>query len=172
MLRTTLPADKVEIYRFHAVVLILTPLLALVLQTYLPLLIAYANLLDLPLLVVVYFGLMRRSPVQGILTGALIGMAQDGLSRGPIGFLGSAKTVIGYVASFASVRFAVENTLVRGVILFVVYYLHFFQLYLMSALLLGHAMSLDWSQRLLAALVNMGVGVVSFRLLDRFRKSA
>ena len=137
MLRTTLPADKVEIYRFHVVVLILTPLVALVLQTYLPLLIVSANLLDLPLLVVIYFGLMRRSPVQGILTGALIGMAQDGLSRGPIGFLGSAKTVIGYVASFASVHFTVENTLVRGVILFVLYYLHFFQLYVISALLLG-----------------------------------
>ena len=172
MLRTTLPADKVEIYRFHLVVLILTPLLALVLQTYLPLLIASANLLDLPLLVVVYFGLMRRSPVQGILTGALIGMTQDALSRGPIGFLGSAKTVIGYVASFASVRFAVENTSVRGVILFVLYYLHFLQLYVISALLLGHVMSLEWGHRLLAALVNTGVGMISFRLLDRFRKPA
>jgi hypothetical protein len=76
------------------------------------------------------------------------------------------------VASFMSVRFAVENTSVRGVILFVLYYLHFFQLYLMSALLLGHVMSLDWGQRLLAALVNTAVGVVSFRLLDRFRKPA
>jgi rod shape-determining protein MreD len=172
MPRTTLPADKVEIYRFHVVVLILTPLLALVLQTYLPLLIVSANLLDLPLLVVIYFGLMRRSPVQGILTGALVGMAQDGLSRGPIGFLGSAKTVIGYVASFASVRFAVESALVRTIIIFVLFYLHFLQLYLMSALLLGNVMSLDWGQRFVGALVNTGVGVVMFKLLDRFRKLA
>ena len=172
MLRTTFAADKVEIYRFHPVVLILTPVLALVLQSYLPLHLGFVNLLDLPLLVVIYFGLMRRSPVQGILTGALVGMAQDSLSRGPIGFLGSAKTVIGYVASFASVRFTVENTLVRGIILLVFYYLHFFQLYLISALLLGHLMSPDWGQRLLAALVNSVMGMLLFRLLDRFRRPA
>jgi hypothetical protein len=42
----------------------------------------------------------------------------------------------------------------------------------MSALLLGNVMSLDWGQRFVGALVNTGVGVVMFKLLDRFRKLA
>ena len=162
---------KVEIYRFHPLVLILTPLLALVLQSYLPLYLSFVNLLDLPLLVVIYFGLTRRSPIEGILTGALIGMAQDSLSRGPIGLLGSAKTVIGYVTSHVSVRFTVENPAVRSLTIFILYYLHFLVVYVVSALLLGQPMGLTWN-RVLAALVNTGVGVVLFQLLDRFRRPA
>jgi rod shape-determining protein MreD len=98
-------------------------------------------------------------------------MAQDSLSRGPIGLLGSAKTVIGYVTSYASVRFTVENRAVRGLTIFVLYYLHFLVVYVVSALLLGQPMGLTWN-RVLAALVNTGVGVVLFELLDRFRRPA
>jgi rod shape-determining protein MreD len=161
----------VEIYRFHPLVLILTPVLALVLQSYLPLYLSVVNLLDLPLLVVIYFGLTRRSPIEGLFTGALIGMAQDSLSRGPIGLLGSALSVIGYVTSYVSVRFAVENRGVRGLTIFILYYLHFLVVYVVSALLLGQPLGLAWN-RLLAALVNTGAGVILFEFLDRFRKPA
>ena len=170
MTRPWVPADKTEIYRFHPTVLILAPLLALVIQSYLPLYITAVNLLDFPLLIVIYFGLTRRNPVEGIFTGALIGMAQDALSRGPIGLLGSAKTVIGYVTSFVSVRFAVEHRGVRMITIFSLYYLHFFLLYFFGTLMLGQPLALGWSNRIIAALVNTVVGVLLFELLDRFRK--
>jgi rod shape-determining protein MreD len=170
MTRPWAPADKTEIYRFHPVVLVMVPLLALVLQSYLPLYLAVVNLLDFPLLVVIYFGLTRRNPVEGIFTGAVIGMAQDALSRGPIGLLGSAKTVIGYVTSFVSVRFAVEHPGVRVVTIFVLYYLHFFLLYFFGTLMLGQPLALGWSDRAIAALVNTLVGVLLFEVLDRFRR--
>jgi rod shape-determining protein MreD len=172
MPRPWTPAEKTEIYRFNPVVLILVPLLALVLQSYLPLYIPVVNFLDLPLLVVIYFGLTRRNPVAGIFTGALVGMAQDALSRGPIGLLGSAKTVIGYVTSFVSVRFAVEHRGVRIITIFLLYYLHYFLLYFFGTLMLGQPLALDWSNRAIAALVNTIVGVLLFELLDRFRKAA
>ena len=172
MPRPWTPDRKTEIYRFHPVVLILSPLFALVIQTYLPLYITSVSLLDLPLLVVIYFGLTRRNPVEGIFSGALIGMAQDALSRGPIGLLGSAKTVIGYVTSFVSVRFAVEHRGVRAITIFILYYLHFFLLYFFGTMMLGQPLVLGWSNRMIAALVNTVAGVLLFELLDRFCKSA
>ena len=98
-------------------------------------------------------------------------MAQDSLSRGPIGLLGSAKTVIGYVTSFMSGRFAVEHIGVRGIIIFVLYHLHSFLLYFFGTLMLSQPVALEWPARLLAALVNTLVGVLLFQLLDRFRKA-
>ena len=172
MPRALTQQSKTEIYRFNPLVLVLAPLLALVIQTYLPLYLGAANWLDLPLLVVIYFGLARRSPIEGIFFGAVVGMAQDGLSRGPIGLLGSAKTVIGYVTSFVGVRFAVEHIGVRLITIFTFYHLHFLLLYFFGTLMLGQPMALEWPSRLLAALVNTVVGVVLFHWLDRFRKAA
>ena len=172
MPRSSTQASKVEIYHFNPLVLILTPFLALVIQTYLPLYVSAASLLDLPLLVVIYFGLARRNPIEGIFTGALIGMAQDSLSRGPIGLLGSAKTVIGYVTSFISVRFTVENPGVRAIIIFVLYCLHSVLLYFFGTLMLGQPGTMAWPSRLAAMLVNTVLGVLVFQVLDRFRKAA
>ena len=172
MPRPSTQASKGEIYRFNLLVLILTPFLALVIQTYLPLYLSATSLLDLPLLVVIYFGLARRNPIEGIFTGALIGMAQDGLSRGPIGLEGSAKTVIGYVTSFVSVRFAVENPGVRAITIFALYCLHSILLYFFGTLMLGQPSTMEWPTRIAAMLVNTVVGVLVFQLLDRFRKAA
>jgi rod shape-determining protein MreD len=170
MSRPWTPAEKTEIYRFNPAVLILVPLLALVFQSFLPLYFTAVSFLDLPLLVVIYFGLTRRNPVEGIFIGALVGMAQDSLSRGPIGLLGGAKTVIGYVTSFVSVRFAVEHPGVRAITIFTLYYLHFALLYLFGTLMLGQPLALGWVSRGIAALVNTIVGVLLFHVLDRFRK--
>jgi rod shape-determining protein MreD len=134
--------------------------------------ISAVSLLDLPLLIVIYFGLGRRNPIEGIFAGALIGMAQDGLSRGPIGLMGSAKTVVGYVTSFVSTRFAVEHPGVRAVTIFCLYALHLLLVYFFGTLMLGQPMALDWPSRMLALVVNTVVGVLLFQLLDRFRRAA
>ena len=165
-------ANEIKIYRFHPAVLILVPFIALVVQTYLPSFPDLVNHLDLPLLVIIYFGLMLRSPVGSILGGAILGMAQDSLSRGPIGLLGISKTVIGYVTTFVGIRFAVEHRGVRFLTVFILYWLHLLVLYLTGSLLLGQPMGLEGVNRLTAALVNSFVGVVIFELLDRFRKPA
>src|SRR3972149_813800 len=103
------PSRKADVYRFKLPTIILISLLALVLQTYLPLYLGFITILDLPLLVVIYFALTRRSPVPALLGGALIGMAQDSLARGPIGLFGGVKAVIGYITSSAGMRLATER---------------------------------------------------------------
>ncbi len=69
----------------------------------------YLSYLELPLLVTVYFSLMRRSPIAGVLFGAGIGLAQDSLSRSYFGMFGIVKTLVGYFAASVSQRFDVEN---------------------------------------------------------------
>lgn len=165
-------ARRAEIYRFHPLTILLVPLIALVLQTYLPLYLTVVSILDLPLLVVIYFAMTRRSPVAALFGGAIVGLAQDSLTRGPIGLYGTVKTVIGYVTSSVGERFDTENGGVRFLILFVFYLMHFLLYYLLGASLLGYPMEMAVGRKLLEALVNAGTGVLLFLLLDRFRKPA
>lgn len=166
------PRPKVEIYQLNPVFIVLLAVLTLTLQSYLPVHLESARLLDLPLLVVLYFGMSRRNPISGILVGALVGLAQDSLTRGPLGIAGIVKTIVGYAATFLSVRFDVDNLGFRFAITFVCYWLNYLLLLLISALLLRYAIPFEGLARLLAALVNCGIGVLLFSLLDRFRRQA
>ena len=166
------PSRKAEAYRFPFAAILAISFLAVALQSYLPLHLSFVTILDLPLLVVVYFALSRRSPVAALLGGALIGMAQDSLTRGPIGLFGAVKTVIGYVTSTVSIHLDTEGTGVRFLTIFVLYGLHFGLLYFLGAILLSQPIELEVQARLLGALVNALAGVLLFKLLDRFRKPA
>jgi rod shape-determining protein MreD len=166
------PTRKAEVYRFSFVAVSAAAFLALALQSYLPLHIPSVNLLDLPLLVVIYIALTRRDPVAALLAGALIGMAQDSLARGPIGLLGAVKTVIGYVTSSASVHLDTESSGIRLITLCILYALHFCLFYLLGAILLGQLIEWDSQARLIGMLVNALAGVLLFKVLDRFRKPA
>ena len=159
-----------EVYHFRLPALILVPLFALVLQAYLPLYFNFATLLNLPLLVVIYFALSLRSPVAGLLAGALMGVAQDSLSRDPIGLFGISDTVIGFVTPFVSGRVDTESHGIRLLTIFILYYLHSVCFYLLASVLPGEAPELMVGRNLLAAVVNALSGVVLFELLDRFRK--
>src|SRR5579885_1588255 len=77
--------------RFSAAAIIAIPLVAILFQVYVPQFIKYLSYLELPLLVTVYFSLMKRSPIAGVLFGAGIGLAQDSLSSHPLGMLASSK---------------------------------------------------------------------------------
>ena len=168
----TTASRKAEVYRFPFAAILAISFLAVALQSYLPLHLSFVTILDLPLLVVVYFALSRRNPVAALLGGALIGMAQDSLTRGPIGLFGAVKTVIGYVTSTVSVHLDTESTGVRFITIFVLYELHFALLYFLGTVLLNQPIELEVQARLLGALANALVGVLLFKLLDRFRKSA
>ena len=76
--------EQVEVYRFSIPVTIGVPLLALFVQAFLPLRFPrFAVYFDLPLLVTIFFAMARRSPVAGLFTGAVIGLAQDMLGHNP-----------------------------------------------------------------------------------------
>ena len=163
---------KGEVYRFRFVTILAVAFLALVLQTYLPLHFRFVTLLDLPLLVVIYFALTHRSPVVALLVGAVIGMGQDSLTRGPIGLFGAVKTVIGYVTSVMSMHVDTESAAVRFLTSLILYGLQSALFYLVGAILLGQPIAWDWRDRLIGALVNALCGVLLFKVLDRFRQPA
>jgi rod shape-determining protein MreD len=73
---------------------------------------------DLPLLVTIYFGLMR-DPILGMFTGYGAGLGGDvGAASGPVvGVGGFSKTLIGFLIATIAVRFALEGPLVRVLVI-------------------------------------------------------
>src|SRR5258708_35073011 len=125
-----------RISKFRPWVLFVVPLIAILFQVYVPLFFRFLAYLDLPLLVTVYFSLMRRSPIAGTFIGAFIGLAQDSLSKNPLGTYGIVKTLVGYYAASVGLRFDVDHPFMRLLLGFVFFFFHqFFSLGLSRALL-------------------------------------
>ena len=116
--------EQVEVYRFSGGVAIGVPLIALFLQGFLPVRMAALRILDLPLLVTIYFAISRRNPITGLSTGCLIGLMQDALTQHPIGVNGIAKTVVGFLASSLGVKIDVEQPGSRFLLIYFFYLLH------------------------------------------------
>jgi rod shape-determining protein MreD len=162
----------VEVFRVHPAALWVSAFAALLLQTFLPLKIPLARLLDFPLLVAIYFPLVRRNKVFGIALGTGLGLLQDALSHGFIGISGMTKALVGYLAASASMRFELESLLLRAV--------------MSTAFILTHSLCLAGLQHGLlespppfqplemasGVLVNVALGLVIFQVLDRFRHPA
>jgi len=72
MAMTYTSREQIEVYRFNVPVAIGVPLAAIFLQAFVPLRLPWFSIFDLPLLVVIFFAMARRSPVAGLLTGAII----------------------------------------------------------------------------------------------------
>ena len=70
-------------YEFNWLVLVLVPLVAIFLQAFFAAKLRWLAVLDLPMMVVIFFAVARRNPVTGCVTGAIIGLLQDALG-GPI----------------------------------------------------------------------------------------
>ncbi len=117
--------EQVEVYRFSIPVTIGVPLLALFLQAFVPRRFPFFSYFDLPLLVTIFFSMARRNPISGLLTGAVIGLAQDmPWAHYPIGLYGIAKTVVGYGASSLGVKLDVENAGARFLVTLGFYLVH------------------------------------------------
>ena len=162
--------EQVEVYRFSAPVAILIPLTAVFLQAFVPLRLHFFSVFDLPLLVVIFFAVARRSPVTGLLTGAAIGLLQDSLTGHPIGLFGIAKTVVGYGASSLGVKLDVENAGSRFLVTLFFYVVHEIIYFTIARGLVGLTMQWSWSHELGSALANALLAVALFMLLDRFKQ--
>ena len=142
---------------------------AILFQLYVPRMIRLLDYLELPLLVTLYFPLMRRSPFSGMFMGAGIGLVQDSLSNNPLGMFGIAKTLIGYLAGSISQRFDDTNNWVRLTLAFLVYLFHQLLYWAMRRALRGEIIDLNWERTLVEAVLNALVAVPFFSLLDRLR---
>lgn len=163
---------SVEVFRVRPAVMWVTVFLALLLQTVLPLTVPQARIIDFPLLVTIYFALLRRSKMFGIGLGTVVGLCQDALSHHYIGLLGMAKALIGYLAASASTKFEIEEVLSRFV--------------LTAFLILAHSIFLLGVERGLlekppafvpldlgvSVSFNVALALVLYQALDRFRHPA
>jgi rod shape-determining protein MreD len=160
---------EVEAFRVRPVTLWVTILVALLLQTFLPLKIPLAGLMDFPLLVTVYFTLVRQNKIFGIALGTGLGLTQDALSHGYVGMFGMAKALVGYLAAFAAIRFNVESLFARSVVTASLILLHNLCMAGLQHALLDSPppfMALDFAS---AVLVNVALSLIIFPVLDRFR---
>lgn len=155
---------------FHPVVLILVPVAALLFQVYLPHIFPRLGLLDLPLLVVIYFAIMLRGPIEGTLTGMVIGLVQDAQTSHPIGVNGMAKSIIGYAAASIGVRIDVENSITRLLLTGLFSVANSLLIYLIERRLLGFDMQWLWLHEMAKMLANAVVAVGFFWFLDRLRR--
>jgi rod shape-determining protein MreD len=164
--------DQVEVYKFSVPVAVLVPLTAIFLQAFLPLRLHFFSIFDLPLLVVIFFAVARRSQVAGLLTGAAIGVLQDALTHHPIGVYGIAKTVVGYGASSIGVKLDVENLGARMLVTLIFYVVHEFVYFLVARGLVGLTLEWSWPHELGSAVANAIVAAILFTLLDRLKLRA
>ena len=161
-----------QISRFRAWIMVAAPLAAILFQVYVPLYFPFLGFLELPLLMVVYFSLMRRNQIAGITIGALVGLAQDSLSKNPLGLFGIVKTLVGYFASSIGVRLDVDNALIRLLLTFFFYIFHQFFYWLLAGALLGHQVAFEIQRTALLGLLNAVVGASLYHFLDRMRETS
>lgn len=156
-----------EIRRYPLLVYVLVPLAAQVLQAWLPRLMGRYAWFDLPLVVTVYFALARRSPIQGTLMGAGMGLFEDALSHHAIGVNGVAKTLVGFLAASVGVRIDVENHTIRLILNFLLSLLSSVSFVFIYRVLLGLDLEWQWFTELFRAIGNSLIAMVLFPLLDR-----
>lgn len=165
--------DQVEVYKFSLPVSIGVPLVAIFLQSFLPVRLHFMSVFDLPLLVTIFFAVARRNPITGLATGAAIGIVQDSLTNHLLGAFGIAKTVIGYVASSLGVKIDVENPGSRLLMTMGFYIVHSWIYFAVLRGMAGQSsVSWRWAHELGSALANGLLAVVLFAVLDRFKQRA
>jgi len=156
--------------RYRPAAIILVPLAAILFQVYVPLFFPSLGYLEFPLLVTVYFSLMRRQPIAGVFFGAAIGLAQDSLSNHPLGMFGIVKTLVGYFAASVSMRFDVDNPLIQFVLGFFFYFFHQFFYWVLARALLGQMVEFAPQQTMVLALLNATVALPLYMLLDKIKE--
>jgi len=159
-----------QVSRFRAWVMVVVALAAILFQFFVPRLFDFFRFVEMPLLVVVYFAVVRRNQISGLLVGAFVGLAQDSLSKHPLGMFGIDKTLVGYFAASVGLRIDVDHVMVRLVITFFFYIFHQVLYWAMVRALLSQQMPLELQTMALLALLNAVIGVALFHFLDKLRE--
>jgi rod shape-determining protein MreD len=158
-----------EIHRYPVFIYGLVPLVALVLQAWLPRLLGRYAWFDLPLVVTVYFALGRRSPIQGTLMGSAVGLFEDALTHHAIGINGISKTVAGFLAASVGIRIDVENRIIRLGLIFLLSLVSSALYVFVNRFLLGLSLETEWMTELFKAIGNSIIALFVFPFFDRFQ---
>ncbi len=171
MLLTANTRRDLEIHRYPAPLYIIAPTLALVLQALLPRFLGRFAYFDLPLVVTIYFALGRRSPIQGMFMGGILGIFEDALTHRAIGINGIAKTIAGYLAASVGVRIDVQNSAIRLILNLVLTLMCSGIDFVITRVLLGLDLHWNWLNMIFLGLGNSAVALVLFPLLDGFQRT-
>ncbi|WP_031498563.1 rod shape-determining protein MreD [Bryobacter aggregatus] len=155
---------------FRPIVFFLVPLFSVLLDIFLPRFIESARALEFPLLVTIYFSLMKRQPIAGVIIGATIGLMQDSLAQQPLGMFGIVKTLVGYFAASVSLRFDVNNPALRFMLVAFFFGFHQFFYWVMVRALLGQVPSINVLDEVVKAILNSAIALPLFLLLDKLRE--
>jgi rod shape-determining protein MreD len=162
-----------QVSRFRAWVQFAVPLAAIGFHLYVPLFFPQLRFMEMPLLVVVYFALMRRNQITGLLVGAVIGLVQDALtSKSPLGMFGIVNTLVGYFAASVGLKLDVDHPFIRFLLSFFFYLFHQVFYWVLARALLGQQLALNMQQILVLGLLNAIIGAALFHFLDRLREHA
>lgn len=164
--------EEIEVHKFSWPVSVGIPLLAVFIQVFFPTRIPSFTILDLPLLVTIYFAVARRRPIPGLLTGAVIGTVQDAFGHHYIGLNGIAYTIVGFLASSLGVKLDVENPGSRLLMTVAFYLVHQIVRAVINILLVGVREPWNWSHVVLAAIFNGALAMFLFIALDKLKMRA
>ena len=166
--------SHIEVHKFYPGAIAGVAIIALLLQAMVPVYFPAFRILDLPLLLTIYFGLSRRNPSTGLLLGMVIGLLQDSLSGPtvPLGYYGIAKTCIGYLASSIGARLDTEHPAARFALIMGFFVAQQGILVLIRRLLLAQPEQWFNLHLAIAATVNAVLGTILFLLLDRLRRNS
>ncbi len=142
------------------------PLLAIALQSFVTVHFSWFSILDLPLLVTIYFAILSRSPIAATFMGTFVGLSQDALTHRPVGVNGIANSIIGYAAASLGARIDIENHLARLLLCFLFTFIYGAIFNLITSRVLALAVDWSWLHELIRASVNAVVGVALFAILD------
>ncbi len=143
---------------------------ALTLQGFLPMWNTPFSQVNLPLIVVVFLAITRRSVKMGMLVGMLMGWAQDTLTHGPLGVFGIVETFVGYAASFMGFYINVQYPGIRSMILFLSFLLHQALLFVVRNSFLGVDVLFDPLGWIALAVAHAVVGLLLYPLFDKLRR--
>lgn len=159
-----------EAFRTHPAILALIVFASLLLEVVLPPAIPVARLFQFPLLVTIYFSMIRENQIFGTTFGVSVGLLEDALSHGYLGQMGMAKALVGYLAATAGLKLEFDNVLVRGLLIGSLVFTHDGFIYLLTHQLLGLPTKLQPLHLTATVIVNVALGLMLFPLFDRLKK--
>ncbi len=143
------------------------PAVALLLQSTIPTVWPFAAVLNLPLLAALHVMLASNSVVGAMLTGMLIGWAQDGLTHGPVGAFGLAYTTLGYVSVLANQMLRLSLRTVLGTFVAAAYLLYEILSFGTRKYLMDQSVGSEPLFWLAMAALHSGLAMLIFPLLPR-----
>ncbi len=159
-----------EAYRTHPAVLLLVVFASILLEVTLPPVFPLARLFQFPLLVTIYFSMIRENQIFGTLFGTSVGILEDAMSHGFLGQMGMAKALVGYLAATAGLKLEFDNLLIRALLIGTLVFVHNSFIYLLTHQVLGLPAPFEPLHIATSTIVNIALGVILFPLFDRLKK--